>query len=62
MLLDQPLAAELDDSMIFHQMLGAGEPVHGVSIEGRRYDISTVDGYIAAWQRFGKERPTWECP
>ena len=59
-LLDQPRTGELDDTVIFQQMLRAGETVHGVRIEGRRYDISTLDGYIAAWQRFGPENPTWQ--
>jgi UTP--glucose-1-phosphate uridylyltransferase len=56
MLLDQPLKGELDDSLIFLQMLRAGEKVHGVHIEGQRYDISTLDGYIAACQLFGSEK------
>ena len=60
-LLDRSRAGELDDGMVLQHMLGAGEPVHGVHIEGRRYDISTSDGYTAAWQRFGRERPTWQC-
>jgi len=62
MLLDRPRAGELDDALILQTMLEAGDPVHGVHIEGRRFDISTPDGYIAAWQRFGKEGPIWECP
>lgn len=55
-LLDQPRKGELDDTVIFQQMLRAGEKVHGVHIEGRRYDISTLDGYIAACQLFGSEK------
>ena len=61
MLLARPRTGELDDGMILQYMLKAGEAVHGVHIEGQRFDVSTPDGYIAAWQRFGKERPTWEC-
>lgn len=62
LLLDRPRTGELDDGLVLQSMLEAGEPVHGVHIEGQRFDISTPDGYVAAWQRFGKERPTWECP
>ncbi len=61
MLLDQGGTEELTDGMILQHMLGAGEPVHGVHIEGRRYDISTPNGYVGAWQRFGGERPTWKA-
>jgi len=61
MLLDRPRARELDDGLILQAMVEAGEPVHTVHIEGRRFDISTPDGYIAAWHRFGEEKPTWEC-
>jgi UTP--glucose-1-phosphate uridylyltransferase len=50
---------ELDDGMIFAHMIHSGEPVHAVLIRGRRYDISTPDGYVAAWQRFGEEDPAW---
>ena len=60
-LLDQPRVGEFDDGVILQYMLEINELVHGVHITGRRYDISTSDGYIAAWQRFGKERPTWKC-
>lgn len=61
MLLDQTRTGELDDGIILQHILAAGEPVHGVHVEGRGFDISTPDGYIAAWRRFGRERPTWEC-
>ena len=43
---------QLDDSAIFQHMLNIGEPVHAVYPEGRRYDISTSDGYMAAWNGF----------
>jgi len=56
MLLDQPRTGELDDSMILQHMLDIGEPVHVVHVAGRRFDISTADGYIAAWQRLGHLR------
>ncbi|MGD9099884.1 MAG: sugar phosphate nucleotidyltransferase [Anaerolineae bacterium] len=55
MLLDQPRTGELDDGIILQHLLAAGEPVHGVHIEGQSMDISTPDGYVAAWQRLGKE-------
>jgi len=58
MLADQPRAGEFDDGMILQYMLDIGKPVHGVHIAGRRYDISTPDGYLAAWQCFGRQRPT----
>lgn len=60
-LLGQSRSGELDDAMIKQYMLDADEPLHGVYLTGRRYDISTSDGYIAAWQRFGKEKPAWKC-
>jgi UTP--glucose-1-phosphate uridylyltransferase len=56
MLLDQPQTVELDDSMILQHMLNIGEPVHGVHVTGPRFDISTSDGYMAAWQRLGDLR------
>jgi len=56
-LVGQSRIGELDDGLIFQHMVSAGEPVHGVHIQGRRYDISTADGYIAAWQRFGQQHP-----
>jgi UTP--glucose-1-phosphate uridylyltransferase len=54
---DQPRNGEFDDGVILQYMLAMGEPVHAVHIRGQRYDISTPSGYIAAWQRFGRERP-----
>ncbi|GAB4549219.1 MAG: UTP--glucose-1-phosphate uridylyltransferase BpsC [Anaerolineae bacterium] len=54
MLLDQPRTGELDDGLLFQYMLDIGEPVHGVHITGSRFDISTPEGYIAAWQHLGK--------
>lgn len=59
-LVGQSRTGELDDGLIFQHMVSAGEPVHGVHIQGRRYDISTPDGYIAAWQRFGSQKPFYE--
>jgi UTP-glucose-1-phosphate uridylyltransferase len=59
-LLDHPPAEELDDAMIFQRMLAHGGPVHGLHLKGRRYDIATPDGYVAAWRRFGREKPTWK--
>jgi len=56
-LVGQSRTGELDDGLIFQHMLSAGDPVHGVHIQGRRYDISTPEGYIAAWQRFGQQHP-----
>jgi len=61
LLLDQPRTSELDDGMIFQHMLDIDEPVHGVHITGQRYDISNPDGYIAAWQRLGREKLIWSC-
>ena len=54
---EQPRKGEFDDALILQHMLAMGEPVHAMHIQGQRYDISTPDGYIAAWERFGKERP-----
>ena len=49
--------AGLDDGMIFEFMCTAGKPVHGYVFEGRRFDISTVAGYIDAWQTLGNSDP-----
>jgi UTP--glucose-1-phosphate uridylyltransferase len=54
---DQPRKGEFDDALILQHMLAMGEPVYAMHIRGQRYDISTTDGYIAAWGRFGRERP-----
>jgi UTP--glucose-1-phosphate uridylyltransferase len=54
---EQPRKGEFDDALILQHMLVMGEPVHAMHIQGQRYDISTTDGYIAAWERFGSERP-----
>ena len=51
----------LGDMCCLSFMLNIGEPVHGVHIEGSRYDISTPDSYMVAWRRFGKESPKWKC-
>jgi UTP--glucose-1-phosphate uridylyltransferase len=56
-LLHHRRSCELDDSMIFRDLHGAGKPLHGITIKSRRHDISTVDGYIGAWQDFGKSSP-----
>ena len=55
---DQPRKGEFDDALILQHMLAMGESVHAIHIHGRRYDISTPAGHIAACERFGKERPT----
>ena len=52
-----PRIDELDDSLIFQHMVAAAQPVHGVLVEGQCFDISTVDGYIAAWQTLGRGKP-----
>jgi UTP--glucose-1-phosphate uridylyltransferase len=59
-LMDQTRTGEFDDGVILQHMLGIGEAVHAVNIAGRRHDISTPDGYIAAWERFGMERPNFK--
>jgi UTP--glucose-1-phosphate uridylyltransferase len=45
---NQPRIGEFDDTMILQHMIAVGEPVHAIHIEGRRYDISTPQGYGAA--------------
>lgn len=59
LLFNRRRAGEFDDGVILQHMLDAGEPVHGVHIEGRGYDISAPEGYTAAWRRFGRRRPTY---
>ncbi len=61
-LLDGQRDGELDDGVILRHMIRLGEPVHCVWIEGSRYDVSTPDGYIEAWRRFGGEHPQWPRP
>jgi UTP--glucose-1-phosphate uridylyltransferase len=56
-LCDASRTGALDDSAIFQHMLDVGEPVYAVHIEGTRFDISTADGYIAAWECFSGEKP-----
>lgn len=48
---------ELDDSIIFQHMLELGEPIYAVLLEGTRYDVSTSDGYMAAWEAFKSKEP-----
>ena len=50
---------ELDDDVILQRMIDNGEPVHCIALDCRRYDISTSEGFIGAWQRFGEEAPQW---
>jgi UTP--glucose-1-phosphate uridylyltransferase len=47
----------LDDGMIFEFMCAADKPVHGYIIEGRRFDISTIAGYMDAWKTLGQSTP-----
>jgi UTP--glucose-1-phosphate uridylyltransferase len=54
---EQSPTGALDDTAIFQHMLNIGEPVHAVCLEGRRYDISTPDGYMAAWKCFQEKTP-----
>jgi UTP--glucose-1-phosphate uridylyltransferase len=54
---DELRTSELDDSAVFQYMLDIGEPVYAVHIEGTRFDISTADGYIAAWESFNGKKP-----
>ncbi|MDR7465402.1 MAG: sugar phosphate nucleotidyltransferase [Armatimonadota bacterium] len=56
----EPRCGELDDGAILARMIAAGSPVHGFHVQGPRFDVSTPEGYVAAWQRFGKEQPVWE--
>lgn len=56
-LCDESRTGELDDSTIFQYMVDIGEPVYAVHIEGTRFDISTADGYIAAWECFNGTKP-----
>jgi len=58
-LLNAPHEGELDDGTIFSEMITNGEPVVGCRIDAKRYDISTFDGYPAAWRRFGKNNPSF---
>ena len=49
--------AGLDDGMLFEFMCAAGKPVHGFVFEGRHFDISTVAGYVDAWQTLAESEP-----
>ena len=49
--------ASLDDGMLFEFMCAAGKPVHGFVFEGRRFDTSTVAGYVDAWQTLAESEP-----
>jgi UTP-glucose-1-phosphate uridylyltransferase len=51
------LNGELGDGMIFEYMCDRGQPVHGIVLDMRRFDISTQAGYIGAWQAFGRSKP-----
>jgi len=59
-LFNEAQGRELDDGMIFEFMHAKGRPVSGVFLEGQRFDISTTDGFVAAWQHFGKTDPLRE--
>jgi UTP--glucose-1-phosphate uridylyltransferase len=48
---------ELDDGTIFDKMIMNGESVVGYRIHARRFDISTVEGYISALRHYGKRNP-----
>ena len=56
-LLDKHRQSPLDDGDIFEFMCAADKPVHGYVFEGRRFDISTVAGYIDALQTLGNSDP-----
>jgi len=55
--LNAKFEGELDDGTIFDEMITNGEPILGCRINARRFDISTVDGYLAAWRYFGNRNP-----
>jgi len=57
LLMNESQGGELDDGMLFKFMHAIDKPVSAVVIEGSRFDISTTDGYIAAWRHFGKSTP-----
>lgn len=50
---------EVDDAVVIQRMIDANEPVHCVEVPGRRYDTSTSDGFIAAWDAFSDREPQW---
>ena len=49
--------SRLDDGMLFEFMCSLDKAVHGFVFEGRRFDISTVAGYVDAWQILGNSDP-----
>ena len=50
---------ELDDAVVLRAMLKANEPIHCVKVCGRRFDISTAGGFVAAWRSHADRSPDW---
>lgn len=56
-LLNRSGAEEIDDGMILEDLISRGEPVHGLALDGGRFDIATRQGYIEAWRTLASSQP-----
>ena len=54
------ISDEMTGGMVLNKIIDKGIEVNALKVSGKCFDISTVEGYIAAWQRFGTSEPLWQ--
>jgi len=54
------ISDEITGGMVLNRLIAEGVEVNALKVAGKCFDISTLEGYIAAWQHFGTSEPLWQ--